>query len=57
MQKDTIQDIINDAHKLAMAHCDAATLRFGIEGIALRLEELLRGTSAANNPVNPVNHV
>ena len=47
MQEDTIKDIINDAHKLATADCDASSLRFGIEGIAMRLEELQRGTSAA----------
>lgn len=47
MPKDTIKDIINDAHKLAAAHCDAGWLRFGIEGIAMRLEDLQRDTSAA----------
>ena len=46
MQEDTIQDIINDAHKLATADCDASHLRFGIEGIAMRLEKLQRDTSA-----------
>lgn len=51
MSNDTLKDIINDAHKLATADCDASSLRFGIEGLAMRLEELQRGKSAANNPV------
>ena len=54
MQNDTIKDIINDAHELAMAHVDPGHLRFGIEGIALRLEELQRGTSAAKKVIDPV---
>lgn len=50
MTNDNINDIINDAHKLATADCDASLLRFGIEGVAMRLEKLQRDPSAANPP-------
>ena len=45
MSEDTIKDVINDARGLALDSTtnDAALLRFGLERIAERLEELARG--------------
>ena len=42
MKEDTIKDIINDAHDLATADVSGSLLRFGIEGIATRLEQLVK---------------
>ena len=42
MQNDTIKDIINDAHDLAKGDVSGSLLRFGIEGIAMRLELLVK---------------
>ena len=43
MNEDTIKDIINDARDLALDTKDTALLRYGLERIAERLEELTRG--------------
>ena len=42
MNNDNIKDIINDAHDLATANVSGSLLRFGIEGIAMRLEQLVK---------------